>query len=463
MTEPTPSPQTSCDLLRLLWSALGGPDRHLEAVEFCGTGDLPSCFPVSDFASACVGAAALAAAEAANPGGDPARVTVDRRLASLWYGFSIRPEGWTMPGPWDPIAGDYATADGWIRLHTNAPHHRQAALAVLGVVPEREAVAAAVARWQAARLESAVVERGGCAAAMHPSTQWKDHPQGHAVAAEPLVHRRDSGEDGRQPHRGTAARPLAGVRVLDLTRVLAGPVATRFLAGLGAEVLRIDPPGWDEPGVIPEVSLGKSCAHLDLREHGDVARLEALLADADIVVHGYRNGALDQLGLDADARRALRPGLVDVCLDAYGWTGPWAGRRGFDSLVQMSIGIAEAGMRAYGRDRPTPLPVQALDHGTGYLMAAAALRGLAARRRGDGGSLWRTSLARTGMVLSALGGPAREGTLPPASPDDEADALETTSWGPAHRLRPPASIAGVTFGWDRGASALGSADARWRS
>ena len=165
--------------------------------------------------------------------------------------------------------------------------------------------------------------------------------------------------------------------MLDLTRVLAGPVATRFLAGFGADVLRIDPPEWDEPAVVPEVTLGKRCARLDARTDDGRAHLRRLLAEADVLVHGYRPGVLDSLlGVDADGRAELRPGLVEVCLDAYGWTGPWSARRGFDSLVQMSSGIAEAGMRWAGRDVPTPLPVQALDHATGYLMAAEVIDGL---------------------------------------------------------------------------------------
>lgn len=462
MPHPAADHPVAADMLQILWTALGGAPGRADAVTFTGEGELPSCFPVSDFAAATIAAAALAAGEAASPQGSaPRPVAVDRRLASLWFGFTVRPEGWTMPGPWDPIAGDYPTADGWIRLHTNAPHHRAAALSVLGCPAEKNAVAGAVALWRADELEGAVVAQGGCAAAMRTLDAWRQHPQGQAVAAEPLVHHRATGEDGPAPAPGTPERPLAGVRVLDLTRVLAGPVATRFLAGLGAEVLRIDPPGWDEPGVIPEVTLGKSCARLDLKDPRDLATLKALLARTDVLVHGYRNGALDRLWLDAAARRAIRPGLVDVSLDAYGWTGPWAGRRGFDSLVQMSTGIADAGMTAYGRDRPTPLPVQALDHGTGTLMAAAALRGLAARRRGEGGSKWRMSLARTGLVLAQRAGSVRDHPFSPLSPADESEAIEITSWGPARRLRPPVAIEGIRIGWDRGAVALGSAEPRW--
>jgi hypothetical protein len=239
--------------------------------------------------------------------------------------------------------------------------------------------------------------------------------------------------------------------VLDLTRVLAGPVATRFLAGYGAEVLRIDPPGWDEPGVVPEVALGKRCARLNLREAEDRAIFSRLLSQADILIHGYRPEALERLGFGAGQRKELKPDLVDVSLDAYGWTGPWAGRRGFDSLVQMSSGIAEAGMRWRKAEKPVPLPVQALDHAAGYLMAAAAIRGQSAR----------VSLARIARLLLDQGPAVPEAALAAETEADLAAAVEATSWGDARRLQPPLTIEGAPMRWDLPARALGWAEARW--
>ena len=454
------SPATR-SILSAFWGAAGGAPDWLASVGVAGGGSLPSAFAVSALASASVGAACLAVAELASERhGVRPGVTVDHRLASFWFGTSIRPQGWTLPPAWDAVAGDYRAADGWIRLHTNAPRHRAAALAVLDAAPEREAVAGAVRGWQADALESAVVQAGGCAAAMRSVAAWAAHPQGQAVAAEPLLHR-EAATPG-PPLRWTVppGRPLRGVRVLDLTRVLAGPVATRFLAGFGADVLRVDPPGWNEPGIVPDVVLGKRCARLDLRRPADMAALEGLLAEADVLVHGYRPGALDRLGLPMERRRTLRPGLVDVSLDAYGWSGPWQGRRGFDSLVQMSAGIAEAGMRGAGRDRPTPLPVQALDHATGYLMAAAAVRGLTDRLRTGAGCTVRASLARTAAVLAAAP-PEPPAPLAPELPCDCAEATEMTAWGPARRLKPPGAVNGAPMRWDRPAAELGSAPAAW--
>ena len=441
-----------------IWQALGGPPGALDTLHVTGTGALPSAFAVSDLAAGSVGAAALALAEVAELTGP---VTVDRRLASFWFAWSLQPEGWRVPDPWDPVAGDYETRDGWIRLHTNAPHHRTAAGRVLGAQADRTGMARAVSRWVKAELEAAILAEGGCAAEMRGLADWAAHPQGRAVTAEPLVHVDPSGDRSASAWVPRVGRPLAGLRVLDLTRVIAGPVATRFLAGFGADVLRIDPPEWNEAPIEPEMTLGKICARLDLRRDTDRAVFERLLGGADVLVHGYRPGAMDGLGYGAEARRALAPGLVEVCLDAYGWSGPWAGRRGFDSLVQMSTGIAQAGRDWLGVARPVPLPIQALDHATGYMMAAAALR-LLARRLSDGtAGHARLSLARTAALLTGSGAVTPEPDSTPPGPADLAAEVEATSWGPARRLRPPVSVAGLPIRWARAARRLGDDAPAW--
>jgi len=449
-------------------------DRFLDALDLSGPrpdvalppgGSLPSAFAVSDLAQASTGAAGAALSRVvAGPDGDtPPAVTVDRDLASAWFAFSIRPQGWQLPPVWDAVAGDYACADGWIRLHTNAPHHRGAALRVLGVPGERDQVDAEVAHWRGDDLETAVVDAGGAAAALRSVEEWDAHPQGVAVAAEPLLHcERTAPVDRAELGATDPGRPLAGLRVLDLTRVLAGPVATRLLAGWGAQVLRVDPPDWDEPSIVPEVTLGKTCARLDAATPDGRDHLLGLLASADVLVHGYRADALEGLGLGSDARDAARPGLVDVSLDAYGWTGPWSGRRGFDSLVQMSSGIADAGRRAADADHPVPLPVQALDLATGYLLAAAALTGVARRQEDGRGSRWRTSLARMSRLLvdAGVGTTIAGGGIDPAGPDPDGP-LEHTVWGDVRRLPPPLVVSGSPLRWDRPAGPLGSSPPEW--
>lgn len=456
-------PASAAAFLAEMWHALDGAPAALGQVDLSGRGGLPSVFAVSDLAAASVGAAGLALADlvAAASGRRPA-VRVDRRLASFWFNYSLRPEGWPTPPQWDAVAGDYPTADGWIRLHTNAPHHRAAALAVLGAPAEREAVARAVVAWQAAELESAVIAAGGCAAEMRSEAAWAVHPQGRAVAAEPLLHKERFRAAAHPALPFDPARPLAGIRVLDLTRVLAGPTATRFLAGHGADVLRIDSPQWEE-ALAHEMTLGKRCALLDLRKAPDRQRFEDLLAETDVLVHGYRSGALPGLGFDSERRRAVNPRLVEVALCAYGWTGPWAGRRGFDSIVQMSSGIADTGMRRYGTDRPKPLPVQALDYAAGFLMAAAALRGLAERLETGAGSAWRTSLARVAALLTGRRPAEAEDPFAPETAADLSADLEQTAWGPARRLKPPVEVAGAPARWDIPAGPTKRDPAVWRA
>ncbi len=417
-------------------SALNRVPRLTSVIETEKPFDLPSWFDVTGLAVASIGAACAELADLAADT-DANKLTVDQQLASSWFDMTIRPIGWALPPPWDAIAGNYETKDGWILLHTNAPLHRRAALSVLQTDAKRSDVASAVATWHGNELESAIVAAGGCAARMRSLAAWRDHAQGRAVANEPLIHWTESTPVKAPAAHSANSRSLAGVRVLDLTRILAGPVATRFLAGFGADVLRLDPPNWDEPTLAPEVTLGKRCAELDLASQDGQRIFKALLSDADILVHGLRPGALDALGFDEGVRRAINPALIDVSLCAYGWTGPWQARRGFDSLVQMSSGIAEIGTRSASRHQPTPLPVQALDHATGYLVAAAALHALRARRHNGTVLSAKLSLARTAMLLAST-----ERAQCSEAPSSDASvalaaAVEDTEWGRAQRVAFP--------------------------
>ncbi|OIN52741.1 CoA transferase [Pseudomonas costantinii] len=447
------------DLLTPIQAALDLPHIPLTKTS---AGALPSTFAVTELACATVGAAGQAVAQLIQQQtGRLPGVTVDRRLASFWFSSSIRPAGWQMPPLWDPVAGDYACADGWIRLHTNAPHHRAAAERVLGKVVDRAEMAAKVTAWNAAQLEQAIVDEGGCAAQMRAWQAWQTHPQGLAVNAEDLVQRQTFETTTGKPWLGSVARPLAGLKVLDLTRVLAGPVASRFLAGLGADVLRIDSPTWSEPGVVPEMTLGKRCARLDLKSPEGRQIFESLLKEADILFHGYRADALEHLGYTASELRAIAPGLIDVSLNAYGWSGPWRNRRGFDSLVQMSSGIADAGMAWKQSDKPVPLPLQALDHATGYLMAASAIQALSERLKSGRGGSARLSLARTAKLLVKAGQVPEQPALRAEEASDQGLVVEQTAWGQAHRLLAPVTISGTPLQWDLPAGELGSHRPQW--
>lgn len=461
---------TSRELLEIIWVAARGVRIDTTHVSFSNQGSLPSFFCVTELAAASMGAAGLAAAslvEALQAVGGQRHTTtpsveVDRRLASFWFATTLRPEGWSLPPHPEVGAADYLAQDGWIRLHTNASHHLAAALRVLQCDATPKAMAQAVSSWTSESLEERILAAGGCAAKMRSAEQWEQHPQGQAILQEPLI----AWTNGEQGTAGSWAfeqsQPLKGLKVLDMTRVLAGPAATRMLAGLGAQVLRIDAPMWDESNA-PEMTLGKHCAELDLRQTDQRAQWVKLLSEADVLVHGYRSDALASMGIDAQARQRIRPGLVDVSLDAYGFTGAWANRRGFDSLVQMSIGIAQAGQQLAQSARPLPLPVQALDHATGYLLATAVLRGLELRVKTGIGSIARASLARTGALLRTTLDPAglNRPLLAPETPEDLNPMTEHTGWGPAKRIKWPVQITGVDMKWSVGAGPLKRDEARW--
>lgn len=450
----------TAQLWQQLWQGLRNPETPLPPVAFNGDSAFSSAYPVTELASTSFALAMQAAAELT---ANPHLLEVDTRLASRWFQHSFYPVNREPPALWDAFSGDYVTADGWIRLHTNAPHHRAAMEKVLGVHADRVSLAEAVATWQKTALESTVIDAGGCAAEQRSLAEWQHHPQGQSVQREALIEQTLQ-PDAPAPHwRLPTARPLLRVRVLDLTRIVAGPVATRFLAGLGAEVLRLDPPGWEEPALEEEMTPGKRCARLDLKSNNGRALFEALLRDADVLVHGYRADALSALGYDQSRLQQLSPGLVDVSLNAYGWTGPWRCRRGFDSLVQMSCGITHAGSQWKKSDAPSPLPVQALDHATGYLMAAAVLEGLRQRRLHHTGFTARLSLARTACLLTDHPYPETVQPQGLSAPQwqDKSVETEVTPWGIGHRLHPPVWLPGTPLVWSRSASPLGSAEAAW--
>lgn len=428
------------------WAALGGAEELAGRVGYrgaSGLGDGP--LPVRELARATVGACALAAAEltAVRAGGGAADVSplvVDEgAVATAFVSERHLLVDGRAPVTFAPLSGFWRAADGWVRTHANYPHHEAALVRVLAA-GTREGAAWAIARRRAVEVQEEVYAAGGLAVAV---TEEYGAPQ-------PLVERTESGESGRT--LGAIALgsglPMAGVRVLDLTRVIAGPVATRTLGLLGADVLRIDSPGLPESGdAYADTGFGKRSALLDLAA-GDRAVFEGLLAGADVVVTGYRPGALERFGLGAEELLARRPGLVVAELCAWGWRGPWAGRRGFDSLVQAGYGIAAACGDAHA---PGVLPAQALDHGTGYLAAAGVLRALAE----GGGKALRFSLAGTASWLVREvpeAGAAEPGYTP------EPWLRETASaYGTLRYAAPP--LGGRT--WERGPSRWGTDRPEW--
>jgi crotonobetainyl-CoA:carnitine CoA-transferase CaiB-like acyl-CoA transferase len=402
----SPSP---FEILARLWSAAGGEPEALARANLTGAEPaLPSSFRVGAAAQATIAAAGLAAAEIwRRRTGRAQAVTVDMRHAAVEFRSErhMRIDG-GPPGPtWDKIAGVYDTGDGRkVRLHTNFPHHRDGMLALLGCAYERAAVQAALLKWEGEKFETAVAEAGLVATLYRSPAEWAAHPQGRAVAALPLMEITRIGDAPPRRLPPAGERPLSDIRVCDLTRVIAGPVCGRTLAAHGADVMRITAPHLPNLAHLDiDTGRGKLSATLDLRSPDDAERLTALVREAHVFVQGYRPGAIAKFGFAPEALAEMRPGIVAVTLSAYGHAGPWASRRGFDSLVQNATGINHAEAEAAGVDRPKELPAQALDHATGYLMAFGAMMALA-RKESEGGS-WhvRVSLAQTGHWLTCLG------------------------------------------------------------
>ncbi len=376
-------------MLDRLWTALtdGDDDVLCPPVVVSGRlGYLHSQFAVEAIAVGCI-ATALRAAVALDPQRWSAPIELERRhVAEICRSeryFSV--DEAAAPAGFAPLSRFWLAADGWVRTHANYPWHERALLDALGIdEPAAEAVGEAIASLGADEFEDRVFAAGGVGAAVRLFGVWSQHPQGRAVAKEPLV---SCDVLGNAPARPVGSRP----RVLDLTRVIAGPVSTRLLGALGADVLRIDPPRRRDmaPGTYADTLLAKRSATLDLATPDGLEHLHALLDSADVVVQGYRPGALGRFGLSVEEIAARHPGTVIVVIDAWGHDGPWAQRRGFDSVVQAATGLAAGEVQAGGE--PGALPCQLLDHGTGYLAAAAALDGLRRQRR-HGGSIVRRVL-----------------------------------------------------------------------
>ncbi|QIJ61914.1 CoA transferase [Streptomyces sp. JB150] len=446
------------------WSALGGdPALAGRVTVTTRRGALDARLPVREAARACVAVCALAAAELGARRAGLTRVpgvrVDDGAVATAFTSERHLLLDGRAPVDFAPLSRFWRTADGWVRTHANFPHHRERLLSALGVTQDE--VEAALAERSAREVEESVYAAGGLAVAVRTPGEWAGHPQAAEVARRALVERArlDTAPARRlAPPAGTPLLPAAGLRVLDLSRVVAGPVATRTLALLGADVLRVDPPHLPElPDQHADTGFGKRSAVLDLR--AGRRALDDLLAAADVVVTAYRPGALDRFGLSAEALAERRPGLVVAQLSAWGAYGPWRERRGFDSLVQAATGIA---VTEGTPERPGVLPAQALDHGSGHLLAAAVLRALTERSCDGGGRLVRVALVRTARWLTEEV-TADTGAAGAASYDGPGPWLAERD-SPLGRLRyalPPVAFEGGPADWVRPPGRWGTDEARW--
>lgn len=403
------------------WNDLGGDERALDLVDDASPPiGLPSRLRVGDLLGDAVALASLAiqhvqvdrgqrrALSAVRPDGQRITTSAQSERHFLLDGLA--------PAVWAPLSGFWRTADGWVRTHGNYPHHARRLAGLLGIAPDaaKDDVAAAIRPRSAVALETEAAEAGAIVGAVRSAEAWAAHPEAAAVAAAPLVDVPPEPGAGRLSAWSTDGRaPLDGIRVLDLTRVLAGPVATRTLAIAGADVLRVDSPG------LPEIAWqhletghGKRSTRLDLTDAADRRVFEELLASADVVVTGYRPEALNAFGLSPEALWERHPGLVIGSVAAWSDTGPWAERRGFDSIVQATTGIAI--IESADGTTPGALPAQVLDHSAGYFLAAGLCLALAEQRREGRGAFVRLGLARLAHELMRVGESDATGEEAPA-------------------------------------------------
>jgi len=462
------------DALRTILPIAGWPEERARSVEITGGDDpvLPTPFRIGVAGAAALAATGLAATDLWElRTGRRQDVAVDLRqaVASLRSGHYLQVNGAKVRSERNPVMGMYPAKNGrWSYVHANFPNHRAAALRVLGCEENQEAVRRAVAQWDALELEEAIIDAGGAGGMVRSMAEWAQHPQAAAIAALPLMEILKIG-DSPPEKLPEGSRPLSGIRVLDLTRVLAGPTCARTLAEHGADVLKItathiaarDDQEYD-------TGHGKLSARLDLRQPQDLDILRGLVREGDVFSQGYRPGTLADRGLSPEELAAVRPGLVYVSLCAFSHNGPWASRRGFDTVVQNVSGITTRQGELFPGAEPGPqfYPVSAIDYLTGYLMAFGAMVALARRAREGGSWLVRISLAQTGRWLvncsevpeASLKNVAKEFS------EAEIDRWSIESDAPAGRLRhlgPTVRLSETPPRWARPSVPLGHNEPVW--
>jgi crotonobetainyl-CoA:carnitine CoA-transferase CaiB-like acyl-CoA transferase len=458
------------DLLKI--SGLNGTARIVAGPPLFNTR-----FAAADAAAAALAATGVAAAliQRHRTGTTPA-VTVDRRHAEAsLISFALQrfhdparaPAQRLAPEDRTAVAGFYPAKDGrTVYLHAGFPHNTRGLLELLGVADDRAQVAAAVARRTASELENAIAAAGLCGAMVRTPAEWDASAPGLLLASRPVVDVIQVGEAPARPFPNAGEQPLDGIRVLDLTRVLAGPTCARTLAMYGAEALRVGAEHLPSiPLFVADTGLGKRAAFVDLTTRAGRSDMDRLLGQADVLSQSYRSGALDRLGFGLlDAVRA-RPGLIYVSINCYGHEGVWRTRPGWEQLAQTVTGMAHLhGIDLHGdADRPELQPAAVTDYTTGYLAAYGVLAALL-RRAEFGGSYWvRVSLARTGMWIRGLGVRDALSDVTPLADVELAAMREQvdTAWGPLEHLRPPVVLSDCPVGWRNPPMPLGSCPPRF--
>lgn len=426
---------------------------------------MPTNFLLTTAGAATIAACGVAAADLWHlKTGRRQQVKVEMRQAAVAVRSDryLSIDGQPAPRDWDPIMGFYQTRDGrWVMIHANFPHHRDGALKVLGAANDRASVEKAVAKWDAHALEDACADAGLVVGIMRSRAEWEAHPHGAALTRVPVIEITKIADSPPEPLK-PGPSPLSGVRVLDCTRVIAGPVGGRTLAEYGADVLHVRSPQLPSNGVLDvDTNHGKLSSFLDLSKLQDIVGLQGLVREADVFSQSYRPGTMAARGFSPEALAALRPGIIYVTLSAYGHQGPWSGRRGFDTLVQTTTGFVEEESRG---GEPRHIPAQTMDYCSGYLMAFGAMVSLHRRATEGGSYLVRVALAQTGHWINALGR-LPEGTKHAALPqreDIEDLLIETDSpFGRLTHVAPAVQLSETPTRWERPSVPFGTHPPAW--
>ena len=467
-----------------LMTLRGGPPPAAGEVTITGSDPVyPTVFRIGDTAAAVIASIGVAVNDLwESKAGRRQKIAVDTRHAAA----TMRTADFTYfknaDGRYEPAALDpqmqrmrqrtqpWPTKDGrWFLPHLNLPELSARVLGVLKCENTVEGVRDAVAQWNADDLEEAIAKARACGGKVRSNAEWMAHPQGQYLAKRPLIEIEKIGETAPMPlpaSSPTCERPLTGIRVLDLTRILAGPVAARTLAEHGAEVLMVTAPHLPQtPEHVRDTSQGKRSCYLDLAQPEQSAKLKELVRGADVFSQGYRPGVLAARGFGPEELAKVRPGIVVLTISCYGSGGPFAERAGWEQVAQTVTGICHDNCDAdsSGARRPTLIHAAACDWITGYLGAYGVLLALTRRAREGGSYHVRVSLCQSGMFIQRQGKGVLDTALKGLS-RVEAEKLQIAAdspYGPMRFLQPVVQMSETPAHWARSTPKLGGDEPKW--
>ncbi|KAF2448700.1 CoA-transferase family III [Karstenula rhodostoma CBS 690.94] len=471
---------STLDSITHIWRTLGLPNDALKSLNLVEDANLfSSSFKVSHLAHASIALSALAAAlmwsTRTNKPVPVVSVSREHACAEFISERLYTLNGKRLPSPFGNLGGLHKTADGYVRMHDGFSHHRDNALKLLALYPcqlypSRDEVALNMLGWSAVELEKAAFENGAVIVALRSFQEWDALPQAKVAVNFPIRLQKIGGERPPVPlPLGADAIKycLQGVRIVELSRVIAGPVAGRTLAAHGADVIWVTSPTLpNQPELDIDMARGKRTVQLDIKNSQDKAQLLELIRTADVFLSSYRPGSLAAQGFSSEELVKINPNLVIATLTAWGEDGPWAKNRGFDSLVQAASGINVAEAEHFGSDEPARvLPCQALDHGSGYLLATGIMAALYKRTISGGAYEVHVSLAGVMKYLRSLGQLPKESREYNGSPDfkvtEKYMETKTTALGVLKAITHSASINGVNIGYEIMPKPLGGDDPTW--